>query len=291
MDRRVSEDLRARQQGGSRPQPPVPPSYGDPAAMSASWMDGVGAPPYYGAAAGRPVAPTAPSYPRPYGQQPYGEPPMAASMYRQHPAQAYSYVPPPPGSAGAADRYGYAPPHHHDMYMRHLYPPPHGILSSAPKSSPPNAAMVMLTDSSAAQSSAKKPSHFSPGSNIEGDTFNSKGEDDPITPATPASFADSTGSPKSSYKKASAAKSKKKAVAHEVTELEDLQIDKWYSGSIPLGLEDDKYWLSELQVYLRANFAEAFGATEEDIAAPMHGRNKPIALGQVGIRCIWCKRK
>jgi hypothetical protein len=49
--------------------------------------------------------------------------------------------------------------------------------------------------------------------------------------------------------------------------------------------------LSELQVYLRANFSEAFGATEEDIAAPMHGRNKPIALGQVGIRCMHCKRK
>lgn len=66
---------------------------------------------------------------------------------------------------------------------------------------------------------------------------------------------------------------------------------KWFSGSVPLGLEDDKYWLSELQVYLRSHFAEAFGATEEDIAAPMHGRNKPIALGQVGIRCMHCKRK
>lgn len=67
--------------------------------------------------------------------------------------------------------------------------------------------------------------------------------------------------------------------------------DTWYTGCIPLGVEDDKYWLSELQVYLRSNFAEAFGATEDDIAAPMHGRNKPIALGQVGIRCVHCKRK
>jgi hypothetical protein len=66
---------------------------------------------------------------------------------------------------------------------------------------------------------------------------------------------------------------------------------QWFTGCVPLGLDDDKYWLSELQVYLRANFAEAFGATEEDIAAPMHGRNKPIALGQVGIRCMHCKRK
>lgn len=63
----------------------------------------------------------------------------------------------------------------------------------------------------------------------------------------------------------------------------------WYSGNVSLGLEEDQYWLSELQVYLRSNFAEAFSATDEDIAAPMHGRNKPIALGQVGIRCIWCR--
>jgi hypothetical protein len=63
----------------------------------------------------------------------------------------------------------------------------------------------------------------------------------------------------------------------------------YYTGSVSLGLEEDQYWLSELQVYLRSNFAEAFGATERDIAAPMHGRNKPIALGQVGIRCIHCK--
>ena len=50
----------------------------------------------------------------------------------------------------------------------------------------------------------------------------------------------------------------------------------YYTGTLPLGLDDDKYWLSELQVFLRSNFAEAFAATEEDIAAPMHGRNKPI---------------
>ena len=41
-------------------------------------------------------------------------------------------------------------------------------------------------------------------------------------------------------------------------ELEDLKIDKWYSGCVPLGLDDDKYWLSELQVYLRSNFGKYF---------------------------------
>ncbi|KAL7573352.1 hypothetical protein ACA910_011714 [Epithemia clementina (nom. ined.)] len=62
-----------------------------------------------------------------------------------------------------------------------------------------------------------------------------------------------------------------------------------YACSVPLGMDDDKFWLSDLQVYLRTHFVEVFGATEEDIAAPMHGRNKPILLGQVGIRCMYCK--
>jgi hypothetical protein len=85
-------------------------------------------------------------------------------------------------------------------------------------------------------------------------------------------------------------KTKSRVVVKDgITLIEDGE-DTWYTGCVPLGVDDDKYWLSELQVYLRSNFAEAFGATEDDIAAPMHGRNKPIALGQVGIRCVHCKR-
>jgi hypothetical protein len=305
MDRQASDDIRARQQDGSRSQPIGPPNYGgqlppDPVAMNTSWMEGAAASPYYGAAAGRPGAGPPPHYGRPYGQQAYGDPAMASMYGRQHP---YGYAPPPPVSGG--DRYGYVPTHHHEMYMRHYGVPPSrgqtvgsqisphgGIPSSASKSSPPNQGMAALANASIAQSATKSPSNASPGSNVDGETPGSKsGGEDPKSPSTPAFFGGSTESPNSSAKKASANKMKKKAVVHEVTELEDLHIDKWYSGSIPLGLEDDKYWLSELQVYLRANFAEAFGATEEDIAAPMHGRNKPIALGQVGIRCVWCKRK
>jgi hypothetical protein len=89
----------------------------------------------------------------------------------------------------------------------------------------------------------------------------------------------------------SSAEKEKSGISKLERDDDDGDSQKWFSGCVPLGLEDDKYWLSELQVYLRANFAEAFGATEEDIAAPMHGRNKPIALGQVGIRCMHCKRK
>jgi len=72
-------------------------------------------------------------------------------------------------------------------------------------------------------------------------------------PSTPMTIS-SMPSPRTVSAKKSAKKSKKEP--HETTELEDLKIEKWYSGCVPLGLDDDKYWLSELQVYLRSNFGE-----------------------------------
>jgi hypothetical protein len=49
----------------------------------------------------------------------------------------------------------------------------------------------------------------------------------------------------------------------------------------------DKMKLSEHQHLLRFQI-EAFTATEEDVSTHTRGRNKPIILGQVGIRCRHC---
>lgn len=49
----------------------------------------------------------------------------------------------------------------------------------------------------------------------------------------------------------------------------------------------DKMKLSEHQHLLRFQI-EAFAATEEDVSTHTRGRNKPIVLGQVGIRCRHC---
>jgi hypothetical protein len=49
----------------------------------------------------------------------------------------------------------------------------------------------------------------------------------------------------------------------------------------------DKMKLSEHQHLLRFQI-EAFAATEEDVSTHTRGRNKPIILGQVGIRCRHC---
>ena len=63
--------------------------------------------------------------------------------------------------------------------------------------------------------------------------------------------------------------------------------------SIPLSLPvilarpEDNLKLSKHQVLLRHQI-EAFKATEDDVSTHTRGRNKPVTLGQVGIRCRHC---
>jgi hypothetical protein len=42
----------------------------------------------------------------------------------------------------------------------------------------------------------------------------------------------------------------------------ELPPPKWYDASVPLGVDEDKYYLSELQCVLRSDFVEAFGTTQ-----------------------------
>jgi hypothetical protein len=57
--------------------------------------------------------------------------------------------------------------------------------------------------------------------------------------------------------------------------------------SIPLYLSCNPDHLSEYQCAIRKN-VELFEASEADVTSRIKGRNKPIVLGQVGIRCIHC---
>ncbi|GKY90725.1 hypothetical protein MPSEU_000045900 [Mayamaea pseudoterrestris] len=54
-----------------------------------------------------------------------------------------------------------------------------------------------------------------------------------------------------------------------------------------LAQPDDNLKLSSQQVFLRHQI-EAFRACEDDILTHTRGRNKPVAIGQVGIRCRFC---
>ena len=57
--------------------------------------------------------------------------------------------------------------------------------------------------------------------------------------------------------------------------------------TVPLALSSDEDFVSEYQCVLRMHI-EYFEATADDIASSARGRNKPISLGQVGIRCRHC---
>jgi hypothetical protein len=57
--------------------------------------------------------------------------------------------------------------------------------------------------------------------------------------------------------------------------------------AVPLALSSDEDFVSEYQCALRQHI-EFFQATKDDTTSSARGRNKPIALGQVGIRCRHC---
>ena len=55
-----------------------------------------------------------------------------------------------------------------------------------------------------------------------------------------------------------------------------------------LSMPEDRHCLSETLSIIRNN-VEVFTATEADINAPAPGRKRPIQLGQVGLRCVYCR--
>jgi len=55
---------------------------------------------------------------------------------------------------------------------------------------------------------------------------------------------------------------------------------------LPLGIEEDNNWLSELHCLVRLNFMEVFRAGRQEVAS--RSANKKIAYLQVGVRCRYC---
>lgn len=294
IERRIQDELRARQAASARVTGALGrnPGFTDRAFMSsliaesaAAAAAGQAASPFY--AAGGHQSPFARPYSAlnaqsasPYGRQ--GDA-VAASLYAR---QRYGY-----GAAAA----GAVPPYAgHDIYSPHFARSPQEMTLIDRYNAQQREAMQKAAPSKSPSSAAA--SYIQKGSPQITPKASPRTPQSAVTPksegSTPSHSASQPRPPKPSppnSRPVSAEKVKKIVTTKDGQVLEEPK--KWFAGLVPLGLEDDKYWLSELQVYLRANFAEAFGATEDDIAAPMHGRNKPIALGQVGIRCMHCKRK
>jgi hypothetical protein len=300
IERRIQDELRARQAASARVTGALGRSAGftDRAFLSsliaesgAAAAAGQAASPFYGASGhqspfARPYSALSSQQPSPYAVR-QGDS-VAASLYAR---QRYGY-----GAAGAAA--GVPPYSGHDIYSPHFARSPQEMslidrynaqqreaMQKAGAIKPPaaTAAASYIQKRSPQISPSPKGSPRTPQSAATPKSVGSTPSHPPSQPHPPKP------SPAPSSRPVSTEKTKKTVTTKDGQILEEPK--KWFAGCVPLGVEDDKYWLSELQVYLRGNFAESFGATEDDIAAPMHGRNKPIALGQVGIRCMHCKRK
>ena len=294
VERRIQEELRIRQQNknilnasrayAATGSTPGPSSAADHAFMNLM-AEGNGASAYYGAAAAAAHQRAA------YGS--LGQPVFgmdSASIYarqQQHAhaaaAAAYGYAP-RGGAATHYGAYGHHPPTASDIYSQHMAmtnmeqrAAAYGSVSQHQQA----AAHQQLLAASSPQSKMAPSSNSSVVTSPAGTTVPST-ESTPMQAHLQSSPALSEIAPKSSPvalsgiggmpstpmatpsstlttpRTTSTKKGKKsKKEPHETTELEDLKIEKWYSGCVPLGLDDDKYWLSELQVYLRANFGES----------------------------------
>jgi hypothetical protein len=71
------------------------------------------------------------------------------------------------------------------------------------------------------------------------------------------------------------------------------QATKWYPGSASLSLSEDDDVLSSMHCFMRRYCVEAFSATPEDVSTPRYGKAHcgKVLVGQVGIRCLYCKHR
>lgn len=284
VERRIQEELRIRQQNknilnASRAYAaagPTPGASADHAFMNLMAAEGNGS--YYGAAAAA-AHQRAAAYGG-LGQPTFGMESMYARQQQHaHAAAAAAYGYAPRGGAtshyAAAAAYGHHAPTASELYSQHIMAEraaAYGSVSQQQQAhqqllaaSSPQPKLAPSSNTSAVTSpagttvpsteSTPLPPHLQ-GSPAMSEIAprSSPGSLSGIVPSTPMT---ATSSIVPSPRTTSTKKGKKSKKEHETTELEDLKIDKWYSGSVPLGLDDDKYWLSELQVYLRANFGRS----------------------------------
>lgn len=83
--------------------------------------------------------------------------------------------------------------------------------------------------------------------------------------------------------------SKPRAKKIALSPVHKAKIAPWVEGCVRLTKADDIHWLSEMECFARIDLIEAFSVTEDEL--PMYAGRKEPALGQVGVRCIFCKTR
>ena len=119
------------------------------------------------------------------------------------------------------------------------------------------------------------------GSDIEdGDATRKKSaaassEEETETESSEGESDDANGKPKASVELKKSGRKKKQS--------------PWFEGCVRLTKHDDSDWLSEVQCFTRSDLVEAFCWHEKDGLDGYLGRKEP-SEGQVGIRCVFCKK-
>ena len=62
----------------------------------------------------------------------------------------------------------------------------------------------------------------------------------------------------------------------------------WFPGCVRLTKTDDPHWLSEMECFARSDLVELFTLSDKTELDGYGGRKEP-EIGQVGIRCVFCK--
>ena len=63
----------------------------------------------------------------------------------------------------------------------------------------------------------------------------------------------------------------------------------WHDGCVPLSKSDDPHWIPDTEAHVRKHFVEVFSLKKADKLDGYTGRKEP-AIGQVGIRCVFCAK-
>ena len=76
-------------------------------------------------------------------------------------------------------------------------------------------------------------------------------------------------------------------VAKKSKSSKEKRLSPWFEGCVRLTKTDDPHWLSEMQCFARSDLIEVFSYKKQSLAGYI-GRKEPD-VGQVGIRCVFCK--
>jgi hypothetical protein len=181
---------------------------------------------------------------------------------------------PTTATSTASTAFSHPHSHHQEMIQRRMTTTPTNDFAAMPLLTP---SMMPLPLSMATTACAKTPAKATRG-----------GLSLALLPAIPESTPSSSSVP--ANVKSNTNSSSFQEQEEKVFSPQDYAAFAIYSGiPVQMALPDDKYWLSDIQCYVRQHCTELFAATTTDaISRKCTGRSRGVDVGQVGVRCRFC---